>query len=55
LNPYLGYETSSQLAAEALKTGKGVYELVLEKKLMEKEKLDDILKPENMIKPRKMS
>ncbi|MGD8781296.1 MAG: aspartate ammonia-lyase [Ignavibacteria bacterium] len=54
LNPVLGYETSSALAKEALKTNKGVYELVLEKNLMSKEELDNILAPENMIKPRKL-
>ena len=54
LNPYLGYENSTKIAAEALETGKGVYELILEHGMMEKEKLDDILKPENMIRPRKM-
>ena len=52
LNPYLGYETSTMLAKEALKSGKGIYELVLEHKLMSQEELDDILKPENMVKPR---
>lgn len=55
LNPYLGYEVSTRLAAEALKTGKGVYELILENGLMDKEKLDDILRPENMIQPRKIN
>jgi aspartate ammonia-lyase len=50
LNPHLGYETSTMLAKEALEQNKGVYELVLEKNLMSKEKLDEILKPENMIK-----
>lgn len=52
LNPVLGYETSTQLAKEALEKNRGVYELVLEKKLLSKEQLDDILKPENMIRPR---
>lgn len=51
LNPYLGYEISTQLAKEALETGKSPYELVLEKKLLSKEQLEEILKPENMIKP----
>ena len=51
LNPVLGYETSTQLAKEALDTNIGLYELVLQKKLLTKEKLDDILKPENMISP----
>lgn len=53
LNPYLGYEVSSELAQTALKTGKGIYDLVLEKQLLSKEELDNILSPENMVKPRK--
>jgi len=52
LNPVLGYERSTQLAKEALEKNKGVYELVLEKKLMSKEELDELLKPENMIGPK---
>ncbi len=52
LNPVLGYEICTQLAKEALDTGRGVYELVLERKLLTKEALDDILAPENMIAPR---
>ena len=51
LNPYIGYENSSSIAKEALKTGRSVYNIVLERKLLSKEKLDEILKPENMIKP----
>lgn len=51
LNPYIGYENSTMLAKEALETHRGVYELVLEKGLLPKEKLDEILLPENMIKP----
>lgn len=54
LNPFLGYETSSRLAKEALVGNRSVYDLVLEKKLLTKEQLDQILEPENMIKPRKM-
>lgn len=53
LNPYIGYEESSKLAREALETGKGIYELVLEHGLMSKEELDKVLLPENMIRPRK--
>jgi aspartate ammonia-lyase len=51
LNPYIGYDNSNALAKEALETGRGVYELVLEKNLLSKEKLEEILLPENMIKP----
>jgi aspartate ammonia-lyase len=53
LNPYLGYETSTMLAKEALETGKGIYDLVLEHKLMSRDELDNIMRPENMVKPRK--
>lgn len=55
LNPVIGYEASSKLAKEALETGKGVYELALEKKLLSQEEIDNILKPENMLKPRKIT
>lgn len=55
LNPYLGYEVSTELAKEALENNKGVYDLVLEKGLMSKEELDNILRPENMVKPRKFA
>ncbi|MBQ6269750.1 MAG: aspartate ammonia-lyase [Bacteroidetes bacterium] len=48
LNPYIGYKVSTSIAKEALETGRGIYELVLEKGILEKEKLDVILKPENM-------
>ncbi|MFO8235787.1 MAG: aspartate ammonia-lyase [Bacteroidales bacterium] len=54
LNPVLGYEKSSQVAKEALDTGKSVYDLVIEKNWMSKPELDEILKPENMIRPTKM-
>ncbi len=49
LNPILGYENSSIVAKEALETGRSIVELVLEKKLMTKEKLQEILSPENMV------
>jgi aspartate ammonia-lyase len=54
LNPYIGYEKSSQLAKEALEGNRSVYELVLEKNWLTREELDNILAPENMIKPRRM-
>lgn len=49
LNPYIGYEASTKIAKEALESGKSVYELVLNNGLMTKDKLDEILNPENMI------
>ena len=52
LNPYIGYEKSSALAKEAHATGRGVYELVLEKGWLTKDELDRILAPENLTQPR---
>jgi aspartate ammonia-lyase len=52
LNPYIGYENSTAIASEALISGASVYDLVLERKLLSKEELDNILKPENMTQPR---
>ncbi|PKP18453.1 MAG: aspartate ammonia-lyase, partial [Bacteroidetes bacterium HGW-Bacteroidetes-21] len=54
LNPIIGYENSTMVAKEAHESGRGVYELVLEKGLLTKEQLDEMLKPENMIKPIKI-
>ena len=48
LVPALGYETCSLLAREALDSGRGIRELVLEKKLLPPERLDDLLSPEKM-------
>lgn len=49
LNPYLGYENSTIVAQEALRTGESVYKIVPEKGLLAKEDLDEIIKPENMV------
>jgi aspartate ammonia-lyase len=54
LNPVIGYEKSASIAKEALKTGGSVYELVLQKGWLTKEKLDDILSPANMTDPRQL-
>ncbi|MEC4112712.1 aspartate ammonia-lyase [Myroides pelagicus] len=51
LNPYIGYKASTKIAKEALETGRGVYELVLEHNLLTKEKLDEILDPKHMLAP----
>lgn len=52
LNPYLGYETSASIAKEALQTGRSVFDVVLERGLLTKEQIDEILKPENMLHPK---
>jgi len=54
LVPVIGYEQSAAIAKEALKTGGSVYSLVLEKGLLSKEQLDDMLRPENMTDPREI-
>lgn len=51
LNPYIGYKQSTEIAKEALESGKSVYNLVLEKGILSQEKLDEILDPKNMLKP----
>ncbi len=48
LNPYLGYEVATELAKEALVSGRGVAELVLEKGLLPKDQLERILRPETL-------
>jgi aspartate ammonia-lyase len=54
LNPYIGYQNATDIAREALNTGRKVYDLVLERKLLSKEQLDEILKPEVLTRPRQM-
>ena len=51
LNHYIGYSNATDIAQEALRTGRGVADLVLEKKLLTKQKLAEILKPENLTRP----
>jgi hypothetical protein len=43
LNPVLGYEKTTELAAEAMKTNKGVLELVREKKLLTEEQIQKLM------------
>jgi aspartate ammonia-lyase len=52
LNPVLGYDKSTLVAQEALVTGRSVYEIVLEKGYLTKAQLDELLSPENMIRPK---
>ena len=55
LNPIIGYKNSTKIAKEAQQTGRGVYELVLEHGILTREELDEVLKPENMIRPVKLN
>ena len=54
LNPYIGYSASTELAQEALLTGKSVYKLVLEKQLLTAAELAEILQPDRLTAPRQM-
>jgi aspartate ammonia-lyase len=48
LNPHLGYATATAIAQEALATGKGVAELVLEHGLLTAEQLTELLSPQRL-------
>ncbi|KRE78949.1 aspartate ammonia-lyase [Arthrobacter sp. Soil762] len=48
LNPHLGYATATAIAQEALATGKGVAELVLEHGLLTATQLQELLSPERL-------
>jgi len=53
LNPILGYEMCSEIAGEALKTGKNIFEIVVvERKIITKEKWEEIFSIENLIHPK---
>lgn len=53
LNPILGYEACSNIAKEALETGKSVHDIAVnEKKLITQEKWDEIFNLENLIHPK---
>ena len=45
LNPVIGYDKSTELAAEAMKTGKGIMQLVREKKVLTEQQIADVLNP----------
>ena len=49
--PYVGYETAANIAKEALRTGRQVRDLILEKGLMDEEQLNTVLDPYTMTEP----
>lgn len=49
--PYVGYERASNIAKEALRTGRSVRDLILERGLMDREHLQTILDPYTMTEP----
>ena len=52
LNPALGYERTSEIAREALETGKPIADIVLDRGYLTSEELNDLLSPEKMTRPR---
>ncbi|MFN3882114.1 MAG: aspartate ammonia-lyase [Nitrincola lacisaponensis] len=54
LNPYIGYDNATRIARTALETGQGVLELVREEGLIDDVLLEEILKPANMVNPRRL-
>ena len=53
LNPILGYENATRVAKEALQTGRGVREIVLDLGLMTAAEIDEVLRPAVLTSPRR--
>jgi aspartate ammonia-lyase len=51
LNPVLGYEKTTELAKEALQSGKGILELIREKKLLTEQQIKELLDPVKLTSP----
>jgi aspartate ammonia-lyase len=45
LNPVLGYEKATELAGEAYKSGKGILEVIREKKILSEQQIKELLDP----------
>ena len=48
LNPHIGYQAATEIAKEALESGRGVAELVLERGLLTATRLEELLRPEHL-------
>ncbi len=53
LNPYIGYTNATDVARQALESGRGVAEIVIERGLLTRAQLDEILQPTMLTLPRK--
>jgi aspartate ammonia-lyase len=51
LNPEIGYVAATEIAREALSSGRGVAELILERGLVSPERLAHLLRPEQLANP----
>jgi aspartate ammonia-lyase len=45
LNPVLGYEKATELANEAYRSGKGILEIIREKKILTEDQIAELLDP----------
>src|SRR4249919_3385317 len=45
LNPVIGYDRSTELAAEAQKTGRGILEIIRERKILTEQQIAEVLDP----------
>jgi aspartate ammonia-lyase len=45
LNPVLGYEKATELAGEAYRSGKGILEVIREKKILTEQQIKELLDP----------
>jgi aspartate ammonia-lyase len=50
-SPFIGYEKSTAIAKEALVSGRNVLDLIKEEGLLDEEKIEAIMKPENLTGP----
>lgn len=48
LNPVIGYDRSTELAAEAMKSGRGILELIREKKVLTEDQIAKVFNPSAM-------
>jgi aspartate ammonia-lyase len=51
LSPYLGYAVTADIAMDAVATGRPIRDLVLERGLLDRARLDEILSPQAMTQP----
>jgi aspartate ammonia-lyase len=51
LNPHIGYEAATTLAAEALASGRDIAALVVERGLLGTDRLTELMRPENLTAP----
>lgn len=51
LNPFIGYDAATNIAKDALSSGKNIKDLVLEKGILSESQLADIMQPEKLTEP----